>query len=101
MALTIDYPIFNIRRDAFAFTEEGRKQFDEFERLVKSVRNLHMELVDILTDRVTLPSYTNKAAADAKFTAKAGDLAYNTTDVEPMFHNGTTWKKFSDGSTAT
>ena len=101
MSLTINYPEFIIRRDSFPMSKEGEELFDEMKRFQESVSNFHRETVALLTDRFTLPTYATAAAANAQFTAAQGDIVYNTTDNEPMFYNGTAWKKVTDGTTAT
>jgi len=100
MAFSDKYPSFTIRRDAFPEGEDGKKMYKELAQVIESITEFHKEVVELLYQRIKLTKYTNVAEANLAFTKTKGHLAYNSTDDEPMFYNGTDWKKVSDGTNA-
>jgi hypothetical protein len=74
--------------------------FDELQQFVDAVTEFHREMVITLYQRFDLPEYTNAAAANNAFNQSQGHFAYNVTDDEPMFYDGSNWKKVSDGTNA-
>ena len=101
MAFSRDFPAFTLRRDAFPEDEAGTKMFEELSQLVDSIKEFQVEMSLFMVDRIRLTKYTNAAAANAQIVEAKAHFAYNTTDEEPMFYNGTAWKKVSDGTNAT